>query len=443
MTEEIDSLVSDFEGATEEIEKIIADLGQRQNWLDQARQEWPGRTTEEKEAFQEAAEELRVDLDTQEFDWNTLNSFFDELQRSYRSPLLDSIRSNIEKVCSKLEIDSVVEERDVELSDRFEDDLVETRSQYQKIANELDDCDGVVLRKIATEYQDDPFLVLNPNRVRQDINKYRQIHSGLQNIASQLDTREWSPDEISQLSNELTRLESPAQTWDEIKSIVSRIEEQVEELDSFDLNSESAISGSLSTKIYSEDQRIHHALREASSELSDIIDYQELLTKVDAVLDRHPDALGKTEFGDDRQRLSETNYNTITELEGDLSRLERNFDQWKDHLHQRWSQIRSVGDYYLSGFEEIDITASDEIVTAIDSGIPIDEDPSEAFDLLQQTEQWLTEQESELQDELSEEAVAFLNDLINHEVVVVSDYSAEAVAQISDQLRLTVRIDEE
>jgi len=206
MTEEIDSLVSDFEGATEEIEKIIADLGQRQNWLDQARQEWPGRTTEEKEAFQEAAEELRVDLDTQEFDWNTLNSFFDELQRSYRSPLLDSIRSNIEKVCSKLEIDSVVEERDVELSDRFEDDLVETRSQYQKIANELDDCDGVVLRKIATEYQDDPFLVLNPNRVRQDINKYRQIHSGLQNIASQLDTREWSPDEISQLSNELTRL---------------------------------------------------------------------------------------------------------------------------------------------------------------------------------------------------------------------------------------------
>jgi len=177
--------------------------------------------------------------------------------------------------------------------------------------------------------------------------------------------------------------------------------------------------------------------------LLDIIDYQELLTKVDAVLDRHPDALGKTEFGDDRQRLSETNYNTITELEGDLSRLERNFDQWKDHLHQRWSQIRSVGDYYLSGFEEIDITASDEIVTAIDSGIPIDEDPSEAFDLLQQTEQWLTEQESELQDELSEEAVAFLNDLINHEVVVVSDYSAEAVAQISDQLRLTVRIDEE
>jgi len=354
---------------------------------------------------------------------------------------LDSIRSNIEKVCSKLEIDSVVEERDIELSDRFEGDLVETRSQYQKIANELDDCDGVVLRKITTEYQDDPFLVLNPNRVRQDINKYRQIHSGLQNIASQLDTREWSPDEISQLSNELTRLESPAQTWDEIKSIVSRIDEQVQELDSFDLNSESAISGSLSTKIYSEDQRIHDALREASSELSDVIDYQELLTKVDAVLDRHPDALGETEFGDDRHL--ETNYNTITELEGDLSRLERNFDQWKDHLHQRWSQIRSVGDYYLSGFDEIDITTSDEIVAAVDSGIPIDEDPSEAFDLLQQTEQWLTEQESELQDELSEEAATFLNDLINYEEVVVSDYSAEAVAQISDQLRLTVRIDEE
>jgi hypothetical protein len=441
MTEEIDFLVSDFEGATKEIEKIIADLDQRQSWLDQARQEWPGRTTEEKEAFQEAAEELRVDLDTQEFDGDVLNSFFDELQRSYRSPLLDSIRSNIEKVCSKLGIDSVVEERDVELSDRFEDDLVETRSQYQKIANELDDCDGVVLRKIATEYQDDPFLVLNPNRVRQDINKYNQIYSGLRNIFSQLHTREWSPDEISQLSNELTRLESPAQTWDEIKSIVSRIEEQVEELDSFDLNSESAVSGSLSTKIYSEDQRTHDALREASSELSDVIDYQELLTKVDAVLDRHPDALGETEFGDDRHL--ETNYNTITELEGDLSRLERNFDQWKDHLHQRWSQIRSVGDYYLSGFEEIDIIASDEIVAAIDSGIPIDEDPSEAFDLLQQTEQWLTEQESELQDELSEEAITFLNDLINHEEVVVSDYSAEAIAQISDQLRLTVRIDEE
>jgi hypothetical protein len=102
-----------------------------------------------------------------------------------------------------------------------------------------------------------------------------------------------------------------------------------------------------------------------------------------------------------------------------------------------------VGDYYLSGFEGIDITASNEIEAAIDSGIPIEEDPSEAFDLLQQTEQWLTEQESELQDELSEEAVTFLNDLINYEEVVVSDYSAEAVAQISDQLRLTVRIDEE
>lgn len=442
MDENVEQFLEDIQSASETVAEEIRYLEEYRNWLDEAEDEWDNRTNAEQESFRESAEDLIIELRTNDPEWDFISEFSVQLQQSYKEPVLESIQNSINQIASLLNVETNELDLTTEsLRDRFESSSAAVREEYQESLHKLQKADQIVLDYLSPQYDNDPFLLFQSSQLVADIKRASERSSTLQDLINHLADIGWLSGETESVLLSPTRLDSEVPTSSDLSEYISIIEETIADFRATELDVKEPISRSLLDEL--SDSDIETAFEETALRSNELSKEFGRVDQVIDVIDLNEDEYPIGGVVSDWESIVKSNYNSISELSRTVDGFIDSFNSWCHQQSSRWSEIREVARYYIQELDEVDTDPPTKVQEHVENGLEFRDGVVNSLKIIQETEEWLESQREALRDELGDEAVNLLDDLIEKSEVNVNDYSTDTIDTVSQNIDLVLRIDDE
>lgn len=451
MSSDINRLKDEIDNAVEEVEHSIRNIESKEEWFEQVPSP-SEREDIEVDALEESFKDLISDLDADEFDHNEAIDFVERLQQIYEDPFYDALEQDISDLYDILGVE-VPEDLRESIQSRFEQEPESAQAQYQEILNELSDSEDIVREVLSEKYNRNPQLLLNNQEIRKDIQIKSQQYDRYSDVSDKLEEKSWSPSDIKEIIIGSSRLKNPSPNWDKILETIEQIDDFQSEFDDLNITFDAALAQELDQRLTQKDEKLDEIISDIANSTGDIVAYKDDLLKIETLLDEL-DVTEETSSAAYYERLTKISHiysdtadkqhSSLDEFEEDIRRLQTEFQNWQEEITRRWNQIQKLARYYIEELgDDIGISATEPVETAIDEGIDPGETPDSALSRLELTKKWLTEQESELEDEMDSKSVSLVNDLVTQDSVPVDHYSGKVIENVGQVLDLAIIIDEE
>lgn len=443
MSENITDLVDDVENAVEDVEETITLLEEKIDWITKARDQWDERDPSERESFQDSSDALLSDLRANSDNSEDLLSAVQDIQDAYQYPVLDSLQELITAIANEFEIS----EEEFELNrskvrDRYEDSAASARSKYQAVQSTLADTPGPVIAHISSDYQEDPFLLFNPDRIQSDLETASSRYNSLNELARSVNESDWGPDEVNTLLLTEGHLSHPV-NLDQTLSIVEQIDNFVSEYGGRGAGLKTVIANEISSSLTKENRPPSEILNNTYQELRELSGVLDDLEVAIEISDRYPELAEEIGLSERVQLTQERQYDSVEDLKSDLERVSSNLEDWKASVQTRWQRVSDILQIYVENLDILSEQLPDEVEEALDDDLPVDSDPVLAYDIFTSAENWLSEQEDSLREEMHDDAVDLLNALITQDQVLATKYSPQAIAEVSSEIPILLKLADE
>lgn len=443
MSENILDLVDDVENAVEEIEETTEILEDNIEWVEKARDQWEERDPSERESFQNGVDALLSDLRANSDNTEELLSVVGDIQDAYQHPVLDSLEDLITSIANEFGISEDEFEIDrSEMRNRFENSAASVRSQCQDIYSKLIDTPAPIVTHIAVEYQEDPFLLFNPDRIQSDLETTSSRYHSLDKLAHSINERDWGPDETNTLLLTEDQL-SHSVNLDQTLSIVEQIDDFVSEYGGSGAGIKTVIANDISSSFDEKSEPPAEILNDTYQKITRLSGALDDLEDAIVVSDRYPELADDIGLSDRVQVIQEREYESIEDLKSDLERVSSELDSWKSSVQTRWRRVSDIMQIYVENLEVLSEQLPDDVENALENELPIDTDPVLAYDIFTTAENWLADQEDSLREEMHDDAVDLLNALITQDQVPATEYSPEAIAEVSSEIPILLKLADE
>jgi predicted nucleic acid-binding Zn-ribbon protein len=443
MSENITDLVDDVENAVEDVEETITLFEKKIDWITKARDQWDERDPSERESFQDAADELLSDLRATSDNTEDLLSVVQDIQDAYQYPVLDSLQELITAIANEFEIpEKEFELNKSKIRDRYKDSAASARSKYQVIHSKLADTPDPVIAHISSDYQEDPFLLFNPDRIQSDLETASSRYNSLNELARSVNESDWGPDETNTLLLTEGHLSHPV-NLDQTLSIVEQIDNFVSEYGGRGAGLKTVIANEISSSLTKENRPPSEILNNTYQELGELSGVLDDLEVAIEISDRYPELAEKIGLSERVQDIQERQYDSIEDLKSDLERASSNLEDWKASVQTRWQRVSDILQIYVENLDILSEQLPDEIEETLENGLPVDSDPVLAYDIFTSAENWLSEQEDSLRDEMHDDAVDLLNALITQDQILATKYSPQAIAEVSSEIPILLKLADE
>lgn len=451
MSSDINRLKDEVDNAVEEVEHSIRNIESKEEWFEQVPSP-SEREDIEIETLQESFKQLISELDSDDFDHNKAIDFVERLQQIYEDPFYDALEQDITELYELLGVDIPENLRET-LQSRFEQETESVQTKYQEIVKELSDSEEIIREVLSEKYSNNPALLLNNQEIREDIQIKSRQYSKYSDISDELAKKSWASEEIGGKIIISSRLKNSAPDWDTISEAIERIDNFQSEFNGLEITFDTALAQELDQRLTQKDQQLDEIISDIASSTEDIVAYKDDLLKIESLLNKmegteeissagYYETL--TKISNIYSYISDKQHSSLDEFEEDIRRLQNKFQNWQEEITRRWNQIQKLARYYIDELgDDIGVSATEPVETAIDEGIDPREAPDSALNRLELTKQWLTEQESELEDEMDSKSVSLVNDLVTQDSVPVDHYSGEVIENVGRVLDLAIIIDEE
>jgi len=451
MSSDINRLKDEVDNAVEEVEHSIRNIESKEEWFEQVPSP-SEREDIEIETLQESFKQLISELDSDDFDHNKAIDFVERLQQIYEDPFYDALEQDITELYELLGVDIPENLRET-LQSRFEQETESVQTKYQEIVKELSDSEEIIREVLSEKYSNNPALLLNNQEIRENIQIKSRQYSKYSDISDELAKKSWTSEEIGDKIIISSRLKNSAPDWDTISEAIERIDNFQSEFNGLEITFDTALAQELDQRLTQKDQQLDEIISDIASSTEDIVAYKDDLLKIESLLNKmegteeissagYYETL--TKISNIYSDISDKQHSSLDEFEEDIRRLQNKFQNWQEEITRRWNQIQKLARYYIDELgDDIGVSATEPVETAIDEGIDPREAPDSALNRLELTKQWLTEQESELEDEMDSKSVSLVNDLVTQDSVPVDHYSGEVIENVGRVLDLAIIIDEE
>ncbi|WP_152420133.1 hypothetical protein [Halorubrum distributum] len=443
------SLILQTENAITEVSRYVDDYDAFIGWIDTAAQDFEELEPSEQDAFADAFtpfSEYTEDTVPPE----KVDSIHKELRNVLRKPILEAIVEFIEQVQTELGVDlsnSQVEAFRGELQSWSREKLIECRSTYESLIDEITELDTIERSYVGEQIKNKPHQLLDPKKeVLPLIQKTQSKNRHLRELTTALEEYDWnnlSGHAVGPFPEGWFEVEVP--NPDNVKPLLAQLDDVVQIFVDSEIEVLPVLTHELSALIEQPSSDFSERLRELIEKLTEfsetmaplqyIPELRELISGIDiTVLD---DSL----LSEIEKQMIEHSPQRIGELSDLIRECRDKFDQWTSYVITQWQTYRSavsvltedVNIHDLSGLdsdEEFEILIQREPIMAI-----------EAFEELAIT---LDSYREDVGDggQLSEAGEQLLFDLIEGQSVNFSEYDTETIENLADVIELQIRINE-
>jgi len=440
-----------FSEADDDVRSLTSDLKEIEVWVrDVAPKRHDEREldTDVEEAFLGTVPEFLQQLRGDDLDPKSVREIGQELQSTFRQPLVDAIQRLVSDIVEEADIDveedrlKTVEERLEEIED--EDDLRSYRDSYNSIYEDLANASERVKVEFAEVIGESPDDLAEPERtLRPRLNDLLSRHEALNAIEESMSGHEWASETAQTLSKQ-PRLYDQL----DISIPVDNVTDKITEIDSITTRFESygirvstlvrnTLSESIEENGFPKFGKIFGSVTDELDRLAEFktaIENAYTLTTVDT--DTYT---GDTEDIESvYDRLKQQEYHNFTTLRGDLKTLDDEHSRWRSNLSKEWSRRTNLVEAYRNQFDF-------ERPAALDKVDGFEEDFDESLErtltALTEVRQWIDQKESHLDEQFSEEGIQLLHNIVQGGIDP-SDYSIDAIDDLREDLPLKLNIDE-
>ncbi|MFD1599340.1 hypothetical protein [Halobellus rarus] len=434
-------LKEELETTINRLEENIRQYNQFVEWLDKAGKDWSNRTEAEQTSFLERIEDYEQ-YQENEIPPDQIKEIRQELEEAYKEPLIEALRTRIDKFLSiiDLELSEVQLDRIVSrIVDNNKSTLDSARGQFDDHLISVDALDEIPRKYVRSEIQRDPSLLSSPGDELNDIlNETTESYEQLKSLSGLLSEYTWIPEDELPLQHSVDNYPYLSDNTDVIRKQLDKLDEVAAEFSSYDINLEEVYREQIGEILTQDVSNISTRLSTVAEDTDELLQRQPLLESIEQI--------SKTDNLDDSttNNLIETysrtkgkEYNEVQDLKLELSELSSTYERWQKHIIEEWETTASIVKTYCNQFEfdpPAEFNQIDEFSTALSKN------PKEAVNILIRTREWISGRNSELETELETATIELLRELIEQGEVWLGDYDIEAVEGVQNSIPIKLTI---
>jgi hypothetical protein len=450
MTSETD-LSTVFSEADDDVRSLTSDLKKIEAW---ARDVAPKRhderelDTDVEKAFLGTVPGFLQQLRADDLDPESVGEIGQELQSTFRQPLVDAIQRLVGDIVEEAGIDveddrlKTVEERLEAIED--EDDLRSYRDSYSSIYEDLANASERVKVEFAGVTGESPDDLAEPeSTLRPRLNDLVSRHEALSAIEESMSGHEWAPETAQTLSDQPRLYDQLDMSIpvDDVTDEISKIDSITIRFENYGIRVSTLVMNALLESIEENGfPKFGKIFGSVTDELERLAEFETAVENTYTLTTVDTDTYtGNTENIESvYSRLKQQDYHNFTTLRGDLKTLDDEYSRWRNSLSKEWSRRTNLVEAYRNQFDF-------ERPAALDRVDAFEEDFDESLErtlaALTEVRQWIYQKESHLDEQFSEEGIQLLHNIVQGGVDP-SDYSIDAIDDLREDLPLKLNIDE-
>lgn len=434
----VENISSRLTKARNELESQKTDLKDFEDSVRALESKYEDFSEDEKEAFSTAIESLADEVSSEQSPSDILQ-YQERLTEAFREPLIKSTQQSVISFYEAVGIDpSELDEK--HLSSRISASVSSSAQSKRAAAAELKDMTKTaregVLRAVENELRERDPPPADPEQLIKLVTSIEKQYDSLEDVADVLGAAEWAPSDLER-PTQWPVVRDPSQEISEIESLVRSIEEKQSEISDI-VPSNRAVRQELSKKERRLAQNPQPVLLEIDESLAECTRQSEVLANIEKVNGVIDPAQEDGEFFDVLEDIQTVQPDTVEELLTRTDQLVEKYHDWEEDIAQQWLEKESILHGYIN---RLDAEPPESVSDALSSQDPID-DPAEAILILRRAEDWITQEEDELLEQVSPESREIVRNLLTDGRHSLSSGEIDALADVVDLFDLQVIIDE-
>ncbi|SDM96001.1 hypothetical protein SAMN05192554_110125 [Haloarchaeobius iranensis] len=362
-----------------------------------------------------------------------------DLKTAFENPLISSVQENYIKFYEEVGIEVSDEDRNEirgKIRASAESNPEGALREINDVLGKIDDLNQYVIEALVDDLSENPTNVTSPADINSQIDKLHSRQKELDSIAEEFSERSWIPEEVEMINTSISLLNSETEL--EFVEYFELIDEEVQTIPEI-VPLENAIQGELLNRRDEVFKRpsivftdIKNGVTSISKENDSLSHIQSLSTMIDF---REKDV----EFMNTVEEWRGSPPDDLDQLQDSVQYAVNQLSIWKDVVDERWSTKQPILSTYQDLLQE---DPPDKVQSCMQTELPAEENLPRLYSALIQAESWISENEDQILEHISEDAQDLFHSLSESNMYSISESELDALAELMDIVDIKVVMDE-